>query len=281
MEFYVTLPSNVINHHNKNSIGDYITNLSETLRLDTDWRVGLCEIHYTNSWYNLKEACNIDIVDSSDNKLMPSFKLPAGRYDNIETLVSSIRQRMWRTNSINKLPVLSYDIPSQKFRMKYGQAADSDHPEITLKFGCELGSMLGTTDGYDIKQSEYLTYLSTLPDNEISKLPEQEFWVASSWLDARHSFDLSGGINNLYIYSDVVDYGFVGNVKARLLRVVKVPSSAKFGEQVSIIYEKPYYKPLATKDINQIRISIKDDAGEDVDFRFGRVEVTLHFVRNG
>lgn len=279
----MTLPSNVINQHNSNTIGDYVTQLPETLHLNSDWKVGLCEIHYTNSWYNLKKSSEIKIEDSDHNELMHSIKLPPGRYATIDALVSEIKKRLWKSSSIVRLPVMSYDIPSQKFRMKFGQAIDVSHPEVMLNFGenSELANMLGTNDGFELMQSDYLTYLTTVPGTQISKLPEEQFWIESSWLDAKHSYDLSGGINSLYVYSDVVDYGFVGNTKARLLRVVKVPSSATFGEQVSIIYQKPYFMPLATKDISQIRITVRDDSGELIDFRFGRVEVTLQFIKNG
>ena len=38
MEFYVTLPSNVISKAD-NKIGEYVTILPSTLRLDSNWRV--------------------------------------------------------------------------------------------------------------------------------------------------------------------------------------------------------------------------------------------------
>ena len=83
------------------------------------------------------------------------------------------------------------------------------------------------------------------------------------------------------VYSDVVDFSVVGDCRAQLLRVVNVPTQSNFGDAVNIVYEKPYYLPLSQRDISSIEIDIKDDSGEPVGFQFGRVEVTLHFLRNG
>lgn len=66
--------------------------------------------------------------------------------------------------------------------------------------------------------------------------------------------------------------------RAQLLRIVKVPF-ATFGEQLDLTYDQPYYMSLAGNEINSIEIDIKDGTGAPIDFKFGKVEIVLHFKK--
>ena len=60
----------------------------------------------------------------------------------------------------------------------------------------------------------------------------------------------------------------------------EIPNNINFGDAVDITFEKPYYIPVASREISEIEIDIKDDSGDPIEFMFGRVQVILHFVRN-
>ena len=289
MEFYVTLPSNV-NSHPDNRIHSYITTLPTTLSLDSTWRVALSEIHYTNSWYNLKRTNSATLIDMQGNKVGPSMTIPPGRYTSIEALIREISQRSVKPPGVDRMPRLSYDESSQKLRVKFGKLNDREKSNIMFKFSKELNEMLGLVDGYDMRNSEVYMYVTANsppePQHQVAADPLAphaealaDYWVATPWIEGKQAYELSGGINSLYIYSDVVDYRIVGDVRAQLLRTVSVPPRSKFGDAVHVMFEKPYYLPLATKEIHSIEINVKDDSGCPIDFRFGRVEVTLHFIK--
>ena len=56
-EFYVTFPSNSsMQYFPDNKTSDFVTKLSRTLQLDGEWEVGLAEIDYPHTWYNIREG---------------------------------------------------------------------------------------------------------------------------------------------------------------------------------------------------------------------------------
>jgi hypothetical protein len=55
-QFYLTLPSNAsMKYYPDNTMAKYTTTLSNRIELDGDWEVGLAEIIYPCSWYNVKQ----------------------------------------------------------------------------------------------------------------------------------------------------------------------------------------------------------------------------------
>lgn len=281
----MNLPSNVTNMHHDNSIGRYITNLSETLYLDSSWKVGLTEIHYTNSWFNLKKFNHIGLAlygsDGSDSDEEPVLSnisfLPPGRYSDLRELFSQIHEHVRQKDQILNLPILNHNQFSRRITIKLGKTKSN---LVVYNFGPELEAMLGLEGGFVSSQAE-VSKLDSNVQIESFDVIRGYLDAGDSVLEARHPYDLTGGIHSLLVYTNVVDYSMVGNIKAQLLRVVKIPPGSKFGDPVDITFEKPYYMPLATKEISSIEIDIKDDTGEPIDFQFGRVEVTLHFLKDG
>jgi hypothetical protein len=84
-------------------------------------------------------------------------------------------------------------------------------------------------------------------------------------------------INSLYIYSDILEYQYVGDVYAPLLRVVTVEN--KNNVYVDSIYDSPHYVPVLRNNIETIDIDIRSDNGNQILFQTGKVLVKLHFRR--
>jgi hypothetical protein len=285
--FYVTLPSNVRNNLYDNKIGNYRTILPCALQLDNNWKVGLASIHYTNSWFNVKTYNEVVYTrhDKETDLFSNTAYVAPGRYSDINTLLEAIMSKVKPYDNVERKPVLSFNPYSRRVTIVYGISKQSDF--ITFKFGDELKELLGLSDGYLSQEAMFLNASPYYGDeNKIKKVLKDTvnqslFTVEKDTLESLHNYDINGGIHNLMVYSDVVDFSVVGDVKAQLLRVVEIPPSSAFGESIVLTYEKPYFLPLATKEISSIEIDIKDDSGHQVDFQFGRVEVTLQFVRNG
>lgn len=256
--FYVTLPSNVKGHRKSNTIGNFVTELPRKLKLSKEWKVGLVEIQYTSSWYNLKKDEEVRIVSGVSKIPLCEWRtLKAGRYFDIYSIINEISALNFdlKLTENESEPQLRANILSNKIMVREGV---KNEKKCVFEFSEGLSAMLGVADGYECCK----------------------FDVGGSYYIAKESYDLSAGIDGLFVYSDVVDYSVVGNTRAQLLRVVKV-GKEEFGERCDITYNKPFYLPLASTEISTIEIDIKDGAGEQVDFKFGKTEIILHFIRNG
>ena len=92
----------------------------------------------------------------------------------------------------------------------------------------------------------------------------------------RYSVDLNTHRNQLYIYSDVANYTFIGDVTAPILRVVpfqRTKDNVHFHQE----FVNLHYVPVAKSFIDQVNVSIKGDTGEDIPFVTGKTLVKLHF----
>src|SRR5882757_3409630 len=97
--FYLTLPSNVVNEQFDNTVSNYKTKLASRMILDETWEVGLAAISYTKSWYNLNknEIFKLHYYDPVtkepiEYRINPS--LFAGNYDSIELLIARLNELM-------------------------------------------------------------------------------------------------------------------------------------------------------------------------------------------
>jgi len=89
--------------------------------------------------------------------------------------------------------------------------------------------------------------------------------------------DLRGGIQTMFIYSDIVKPTIIGDTMARILRTC--PVQGKFGEVISKTFDRPHYVPISINSINSIEIHIKDHTDKLIKFAFGTVIIKLHFQR--
>ena len=82
----------------------------------------------------------------------------------------------------------------------------------------------------------------------------------------------------MFVYSDVADYTYVGNITAPILRIVSYKQS-KSSTQSHQEFVNLHYVPLAKSYIDQVHIDIKDEIGRPVPFVGGKTLVKLHFKR--
>lgn len=271
--FYVTLPSNVMGIRT-NTIGNYVTYLPSHIKLDKKWKVAITEIFYINSWFNLKKENEVYLRWRLDEKntwfksevAFVTVKLSPGRYESIEEIIKKIEEAendpFYKTEAFTKFykvkPKLYVDKPGHRLRMD--RTPTTNYKFMYYEFTKEIAEMLGI-DIYDKSNNSW------------------DYKDKSVTCTAKHSYDLTGGLHSLYVYSDIADFSFVGDSRSQLLRVVEIPNNSKFGDHVHISFQKPYYMPVAKTDVASIEIDIKDDQGNSIDFKFGRVEVVLHFLK--
>src|SRR5258708_31078824 len=103
MSFYITLPSNVVSQQfADNTIANYLTILNQRISLEGQWNVGLSEISYTKSWYNVLDSHKIMLFDElgnifeaglyTENKEVHSnsLSISSGFYESADELIKHI-----------------------------------------------------------------------------------------------------------------------------------------------------------------------------------------------
>jgi hypothetical protein len=284
--FHVTLSSNV----SRGKAGNFTTIVPRRYLEGDHWYVGLTEIRFKYSWYNLKNYNKIDIKDKNNKSYSKYLAyIPPGRYDDINDLLNLINKlviEIGDTNTIKSHPSFEVLPHSHKILDRRGTSKENDTLRIHL--GYELSEMLGI-NAYEVTKSDLATAIKK--EEKLKLKSKAEVYTSnltgffqkenpSVYLpEGKYIYDLSAGISYLMIYSDIVCHSIVGNVMAPLLRVVGVPSKARFGDNIVVTYDKPLYIPVRTRELHSIEIDIKDDTNETIDFKFGHVECGLNFIR--
>ena len=244
-EFYLTLPSNSsMDVYPTNTKTDFKTKLPNRIELDGKWEVGLVEIQYPHSWYNLAEGEEVVKlwyfpINTPVQEL--TLTIPPGYYNTIEDLLNRIEDEIQLvTNATRKPVLLRYD-------------------EITRKV---------TIDCFDI-QVEFKEGLRRILGFEIIRIKDGKTLATQTVdMDPLHS---------IYVYCDLLESRIVGDKMTQLLRVV--PVEGKSGDMVTRTYENVHYVSLQLKSFEDVEINIRDDSGNYVPFERGTLNVTLHFRR--
>ena len=90
-----------------------------------------------------------------------------------------------------------------------------------------------------------------------------------------YAADINGGFSSMYVYTDIVDAQFVGDVKVPLLRIVNI--EGEYGSTVHASFRNLQYVPVKVNSFETIEMNIKNDRNENVSFEFGKSIATLHF----
>ena len=94
--FYLTLPSNsYMNYFPDNTLTNYTTRLPQMIDLDGSWEVGVAEIQYPHTWYNVeKEEGWVAVHFEEENGLRQAhIELPEGYYSSAKRLCKAIETK--------------------------------------------------------------------------------------------------------------------------------------------------------------------------------------------
>jgi hypothetical protein len=291
--FYIHLLSNVKNHqsHRNNTVANFVTKLPDKINLTNEWEVGLAEISYTKSWFNIRENFRLSIF-TTDHRVFLSDEaiLRKGYYTSTEILIAAINNKLkvfesaLFKNEIKKAPSLRYDSILNRLFITNGISMAGDS-FIYPSFDSELELILGLRN----ESKSFLSFFydeeknKPLPDNMIN-LNKSVVYVnkdekESHLVEIQSPFPVQFNATELYllIYCNIVKPVMIGNIRTNLLRQVEIPRKAKFGDQCVLRYPEPFYYPVVSYEFESIEIDIKDDTDQRVLFDFGRSTVTLHF----
>lgn len=284
MSEIITLVSNVQSDNN-NTIANFITTLGKKLILKGKWEAAIVEISYTRSWYNVLSPNKIIVIDEigniySNNALMASNELDEvepkqdieliiseGYYDSEVILINEINSLLSKLKNIIP-PKIHFNGFNKMCTIEAGLLEDT--VKVYPILGNEIDQILGLTN-----RNLEKAYYHSKNTEKITIFNEQDMFKGS-FFRAYHPVEISGGYHSLYVYSNFIQPSYIGDTCSQLLRVVEIDQKKKFGDQCCITYENPLYIPVLFNEIDNIELSIKDDTGKLVPFKFGRVIVTLH-----
>lgn len=241
--FFVTLPSNAsMQFYPDNTLSNYVTNLNKIIKLEGKYEVALTEIMYP---FNFKFRKDASIVaKNSKTGKTETFVLQLFAYETVTDLFSNINDFMKR----KEIPIEFY------YNKKANKATIRVNPPWTLQLKDGINKDLG------------------FKINVFQAIYENQGYFSDQLIP-----DQLNSINTFFIYSDIVDYQYVGDSYTPLLRVVPVRNQSKYGEYVHEIFTSPHYVPVCRSVIDKIEIGIKSDIGEHIRFNSGKVIVKLHF----
>ena len=157
--------------------------------------------------------------------------------------------------TVTKKPGFFYDQNTQKIYVTAGRL--SDNKELMVYFKDE--SFLGPLG---FVRETYNKFFNTAAE------------------DAKHyatyTPDLSGRSNLLFINTDIIEGHRVGDAMSMNLRTIPLSKGA-FESVQYMSFTNEYFFPVRLSRIDSISISITDENGERIQFRSGRVFITLKF----
>ena len=119
-EFYVMLLSNSsMQYFPDNKTSNFVTKLSRTLQLDGEWEVGLAEIDYPHTWYNIREGRNSVEIYARDKLYLVfqtvEYSIQPGYYEKVQDVIDALRKA--GLDNLTEV-VLSYDDTSTRVTVR-------------------------------------------------------------------------------------------------------------------------------------------------------------------
>lgn len=283
-EFYVYLPSNV--GFSGNTSSNFRSLLPDTIQLSGDWVVALAEITYPYSWNNVtndpdprggiyqKNTIIISFKDENMKSLIVSI-MP-NHYHHVEELIVAISDAI--DDKINKLS------EERKNQKKNNRTISKTSSANTIPVAHLSKAVLFSFDHVKkrvllhlnkkliagIKLSNHMAYMLGFEQDRL-------FVGDGKLVLAAYPPDMRGGLESLYVYTDLTESQIVANIREPLLRIV--PIRGKFGDIVNEVFVAPHYIPLLKKEFASVEVTIKSDNNRTVPFNFGKTILKLHFKR--
>ena len=274
--FYVTLPSNSsFDVYGKQHPGAYKTTLERDVMVNpTEWEVGLTELMYSRTWFNVVNAkMLINIPDPKKDRYMESTvcHVPNKRYNSPQHLID-----VWN----DYLRTACNSGVELKYVKETGRCVIYVAPRHLVRLNAHACSILGFGD-YKAVVIKGENGANEIPHPAgLNMLPKEDD-VLQIYAHISESFlpvNLNRLINTLYVYSDVIEPQIVGDSYVPLLRSV-VDNVGDRGEMASVSFTNVHYKNLSRGVFHDIEVNITDDTGRKIPFEGGRVTVKLHFKK--
>jgi len=206
----------------ENSLSDYTTKLPMDMCLEGRWEVGVAEILYPHSWFNVVGPRKIFLAFSHRDGEGFTVILAPGYYKNPQDIVDSLKKQVEELVAGNPGFKLSFN---QNSRLASILVED---PHVAISMSSSLKELLG------------------FKGRHFSGLGSE---------DGQRPVDIRQGFYLIFVYCDILEARIVGDNLVPLLSIL--PVEGKPGDIVYRRYEKIHYHVIQKKNFSDIRISLK------------------------
>lgn len=268
-----------------NAVSHYTTRLRQSIDLDGRWEVALVEASIPTKWSNImsdnyirillevpiktkQDGTHVDPVqgESQDSGHRASKfrwvkeKIPDRIYHRPQQLVSALNSTIYMMKDKIYRHTPTWQIRRTKeSRYKYFKY-DKDTETIATGFD------------FDIQLSGQLALI-------LGKGNGTQRWVSLQRERDQFHVNLRRGLHHIFVYTDIVDYVYVGDKTAPLLRVIPLANTTNNPDQYTHVFTNVHYIPVSRRNIETIQLDLRTDTGEYVSFLSGPSILKLHFRR--
>ena len=267
-----------------NTLASFRNFFNDEIQLSGDWRVALSEIifptkieHVVNGEliaYSLKGYEDSQKISSDASVISRPYNgeklsFMTGNFDNINQLLATIKRTVG-------LPNFSFrEIKSTgKYEIIFGKYEGITFPSE------EIPSIVGFTGIPDGRGVHIGCKMDSVTSNRLMKSDETKAYFGE------FPADLCAGKHLIFIYTNIIEYQYVGDAKALLLRVIDSKQRLKNGSVCEleptrrIVFSNLDYKKLLSNTIQSISIELRTEKGQLVLFSgTGKVILTLQFKK--
>jgi len=306
-----------MNYYPGNTLANYITKLPQSFDLKGEWDVGLYEIQFPITWYNIsdKEAQLFLLSLNDGDTDFVDVSPPGGHYEYPQTLVNQMNDMLLlrgkqpdsRLNSGDKVvtilpagasvaketvpPVLRFSFHpiSKKISMEFKPKFQT-YSSVKLKMSQDLAELLGFEWQSAVAAAKTADAIASDVKLDDHQKSEAKFAARKFTESTNGMVELTPG-KSLYTAERVCDlqrgfyslFVYCDLVEPTVLGDAKVPLlrtvniTGKENLTISRIYQNVQYVPVHRKQFDTIELDIRDDTGRKVPFERGKVVITLHF----
>ena len=282
MSHYVTLPSNGADLSSDygleyNTQTDFETDLKIPLNFSNQsFEVGLSEFTFRKLW--LINLGTFKIINNNQNKVLVQKTIEVIDGISVSEIIKTINKQLFdkslKQNETIKFE--NYNNNNILIRIPSGITL-----EIRGYFKTLLSQRSTTPLHYGIDDDELRDQEILFELNNIVNFKEGIQIKGHSSLSVKCNFVVQNirYIENLYIYTDIIQDVHVGSSMLKLLKVI--PVKGDLNELVSELIYFPHYIPLDGRLIDRIRMRVCDSEGNPIKFidQHSRVVYKLHFKK--
>ena len=94
----------------------------------------------------------------------------------------------------------------------------------------------------------------------------------------KFNVNLHHNLSNLYVYSDIASFTYIGDTVAHILHIVPFYQNSETG-YIYKEFKTLHYVAVSKSVIDQVHLTIKTESGSVVPFVTGKTILELHFHR--
>lgn len=286
MDFFVTLPSNSKNIFKDNTTSEFTTLLAKTIKLEQGSKVGLSEIIFTSKWSVFMGLMHIYDLNEKTMEKIPIYIVDGSTFSELISGINNIIYRYYFDKELQERIKIKNNLPL-KFTEEFKFAEGKYEKLMPPPQGSEVSQALFKEIDEKVKAPRIDIKYNKLSFNSFEN---KHFWFTdrlneifaglkynSTSADINVKKEEVNYVKTLYIYTDIIEYQFVGDKLAPLLRTV--PVERQDSGTLNSNFTNPDYLLVNKNEIFKINIKICDDSGNNIRFIDGKVIVKLNFKK--